>query len=259
VTFGRLVTHYSYWPRQYALGLVRLWQFNGSIVAFHLTLSNLFRIRRIFHIRLYGFTIDIRSGSPDLAVAIDSLGSEFQPLAGMPDPGGLIIDAGGYIGTAALKFAALFPRSRIITIEPSAENLDLLRRNVSGAPNIVVMEAALAATTGEAMLRDAGSGEWGFSIVAEGGGQELGPVPMVTIDSILAHEQVDRLFVLKLDVEGAEREIFQASAAWMDRTEIVIAELHEQLAPGAEAAFADATAGRVNHRLPGEKVMSRKP
>jgi len=45
----------------------------------------------------------------------------------------------------------------------------------------------------------------------------------------------------------------------MDHTEIVIAELHEQLAPGAEAAFIAATAGRSNRRLPGEKVMSRKP
>jgi hypothetical protein len=60
-------------------------------------------------------------------------------------------------------------------------------------------------------------------------------------------------------VEGAEREILKASADWMDRTEIVIAELHEKIAPGAEAAFAAATAGRVNRWLPGEKVMSRKP
>ncbi|MEO8883793.1 MAG: FkbM family methyltransferase [Devosia sp.] len=258
MTFGRLVTHYSYWPRQYALGFFRLWQFNGPLLALRLTLFNLFRVRRIFRIRLYEFTIDIRSGSPDLAVAIDSLGLEFEPLAGIPDFGGLIIDAGGYIGTAALRFAALFPRSRIVTIEPSVENLALLRRNVGGVANIVVIEAALAATEGEVMLSDSGNGEWGFSIVAETGGRSLGTVPTVTIDSILTHEQVDRLFLLKLDVEGAEREIFKASAGWMKRTDIVIAELHEQLAAGAEAAYAYATMGRVNRRLPGEKVMSRR-
>jgi len=254
VTPGRFVAHYLYWPRQYAIGFVRLWQFNGPLVAVRLTLFNLLRIRRAFRIKLYEFTIDLRSGSPDLAVAIDSLGPEFEPLAATPDPGGLIIDAGGYIGTAALKFAALFPRSRIVTVEPSPENLELLRRNVHGIANIVVMEAALAATAGEATLRDAGTGEWGFSIAAEG--RAMATVPTATIEQILAHENTDRLFLLKLDVEGAEREILAVSGRWMARTEAVIAELHEDLAPGAGAAYAAATIGRVNRNLPGEKVMS---
>jgi len=261
VTLGQAVVHYSYWPRQYALGLVRVWQFNGPVAALQLTLFNLFRIRRIFHIRLGDFAIDVRSGSPDLAVAIDSLGAEFAPLEGIADPAGLIIDAGGYIGTAALKFAALFPRSRIVTIEPSAENLAVLRRNVSGVSNIVIMEAALAAIAGEATLRDAGTGEWGFSIVggAAGGEGTIGTVPTVTVEDILAHERADRLFLLKLDVEGAEAELFAGSRGWIDRTDIVIAELHEALVPGAGAAFAAATRGRTNTMLPGEKVMSARP
>ena len=45
----------------------------------------------------------------------------------------------------------------------------------------------------------------------------------------------------------------------MPRTDIVIAELHEQLAPGVKAGFDAATTGRVNQKLPGEKVMSLRP
>jgi FkbM family methyltransferase len=254
VNIARVSSHYLYWPRQYGLGLVRLWRFNGPRLALRLTLCNLLGIRRVFAVRLHGFTLFLRSGTPDLAVALDSLGGEFSPLAGVPDPGGLIIDAGGYIGTAARKFAALFPRCRIVCLEPAAENLDLLRRNVGSIPNIRVLQAALAATRGEAILYDAGSGEWGFSTT--GGGKVLGAVPAVTVEDILAHEACDRLFLLKLDVEGAEKDIFEASGGWMDRTDIVIAELHEPLAPGAGAAFEAATAGRRNTRLPGEKVMS---
>lgn len=254
MNIARGLSHYLYWPRQYGLGLVCLWRFNGPGLALRLTLCNLLRIRSVFAVRLHGFTLTLRSGTPDLAVAIDSLGDEFSPLAGFPDPGGLIIDAGGYIGTAALKLAALFPASKVVCLEPSEENLVLLRRNVGTVPNIVVMQAALAATRGEATLRDGGSGEWGFSITT--GGAALGTVPTVTVDDIIGHEGRDRLFILKLDVEGAEREILDTSAGWIGRSDIVVAELHEAAAPGAEAAFENAVQGRRNTRLPGEKVLS---
>lgn len=249
----------AYWPRQHALGVVRLWQFNGPWLALHFTARNLLRRRRLFHVRLNGFAVWLRSGTPDLMVALDSLGDEFAPVLGHPDPAGLIIDAGGYIGTAALRLAAAYPLSRVLCLEPSADNLAILRRNTAAVPSIVVVAAALAATEGEAMLHDRGSGEWGYSLLPgpAGGPPARGPlVPTVTIEAIMAHERRDRLFLLKLDVEGAEREILSAGAAWLARTDLLVAELHEQLAPGATAAFAAATAGRDNRRLPGEKLLS---
>ena len=253
---GRTLADLSYWPRIYARGFFELWRDSGPALAVLVTAANLVGHRRAAWIRLHGFTIEIRTGSPDLMVAVDSLGDEFRVLEGRPDPGGLIIDAGGYIGTAALKFAALFPDSKIVTLEPSRQNRALLRRNVEGVANITVVGAALAADEGEALLRDAGSGEWGFSMVAAG--DAIDTVPTVTVEALMAGAGRDALFLLKLDVEGAEREILAASDGWMGRTEIVIAELHEALAPGATAAFATATTGRINTYLPGEKVMSMR-
>jgi FkbM family methyltransferase len=248
----------TYWPRQHTVGFFRLWQFNGPGRAVSLTVYNLLRVRRLFEVRLYGFAVTLRSGTPDLAVALDSLEREFESVTGFADAGGLIIDAGGYIGTAALRLAAAYPASRVICLEPSAENLEILRRNVGAVQNIAVIAAALAARSGEAMLHDAGNGEWGFSTVAEGIGERraLGVVPAVTIESLMADEGAERLFLLKLDVEGAEGDILAASGGWMPNTDILVAELHDHLVPGAEAAFAAATAGRDNRRLPGEKVVS---
>ncbi|MGN6103229.1 MAG: FkbM family methyltransferase [Devosia sp.] len=244
----------AYWPLAHARGFLRLWGESGPLLALAVTAANLLRRRRHFWVRLGGFVIEIRAGTPDLMVALDSFGGEFEPLARFPDSGGLIIDAGGYIGTAALELRRLFPQSRIVCLEPSAENLELLRRNVADAANIAVVQAALAAAAGDVALRDAGRGEWGFSIAQPG--RALGTVPATTVTSILAREGADRLFVLKLDVEGAERQILESSGPWMSLTEIVVAELHEHLVPGTEAAFAAATVGRANSRLPGEKVLS---
>jgi FkbM family methyltransferase len=246
----------TYWPRQYILGFARLWQFNGPGLAVRVTALNLMRVRRLVEARLFGFTLTLRTGTPDLMVALDGLGEELAPVLGFPDPAGLVIDAGGYIGTAALRLARAYPKSRVICLEPAAENLAVLRRNVGAVRNIVVMQAALAATAGEATLHDPGAGEWGFSLLAGETHRPLGAVPTVTVEGILAHEQRDRLFLLKLDVEGAESEILAASAGWIERTDIMVAELHERLAPGATAMFARATVGRTNRALPGEKVVS---
>jgi FkbM family methyltransferase len=246
----------TYWPRQHVLGFIRLWQFNGPGLAVRVTASNLLRVRGLVEVRLFGFTVTLRTGTPDLMVALDGLGEELAPVLGYPDPAGLIIDAGGYIGTAALRLARAYPRSRVICLEPAAENLAMLRRNVGAVGNIVVVQAALAATAGEATLHDPGAGEWGFSLLAGETHRPLGAVPTVTVEAILAHEERDRLFLLKLDVEGAESEILAASAGWIERTDILVAELHERLAPGVTVTFARITAGRINRALPGEKVVS---
>jgi hypothetical protein len=48
----------------------------------------------------------------------------------------------------------------------------------------------------------------------------------------------ENIDLLKLDIEGAEREIFGASDLdWMARTNAIIIELHDRFRPGCEAAF----------------------
>jgi len=47
--------------------------------------------------------------------------------------------------------------------------------------------------------------------------------------------------LLKLDIEGAEREIFDAGDLdWMNRTHTIMIELHDRFCPGCEAAFLNA-------------------
>ena len=58
---------------------------------------------------------------------------------------GVIIDAGGYIGTAALTLSELFHKAHILFIEASSANFELLKRNVANSPNIQPIRAALVA------------------------------------------------------------------------------------------------------------------
>jgi FkbM family methyltransferase len=254
VTASRLLATLTYWPRQHLAGLACLWRECGPALAIGVTAANLFGMSRQFWVSVYGTTIEIRTPSPDLMVALDSFGDEFAPVLGLADPGGLIVDAGAYIGTAALKLSAAFPQSRVICLEPSAENRALLRRNVRGVANIEIWPQALAVADGAAPLRDPGSGAWGYSIV--GDSPVVGEIETVSIATLLARAGAERIFLMKLDIEGAERELLAGAEDWIANVDILIAELHEGISPGTEAAFAAATAGRTNTRLPGEKVMS---
>lgn len=238
-----------------------IWTSSPLAVALWFLLLGLFGIKRLYRIKLHGFEVWVRSGTPDLRVAASTLGREFNGVitASAPPPGAVIIDAGGYIGTAAMKFAAAFPSCTIVTIEPAPDNLAILRRNVEGIANIVVVEAALAAASGTAALHDPGALEWGYTLSrgARRGTRVCATVRTTTLADVLATQATGPVVVLKLDVEGAERDVLASSEGWMDRVELVLAELHPHLAPDVAEVFKTATTGRTNGRLPGEKVYSR--
>ncbi|MDB5507090.1 MAG: hypothetical protein JWR75_1728 [Devosia sp.] len=237
-------------------------RFNPPGKALRFMACNIFAIRRVLTLNLFGYEVALRTGTPDLMVAIDSLGHEFDSVikAFPRAEAGVIIDAGGYIGTAAIKFASNYPKCQVICIEPSPANLELLKRNISGYPNITLVQAALAASDAGAMLSDAGRSTWGHTITTEirdkDRAKSLGSVETTTIDQIMRDAGAERLFLMKLDIEGAEIEVLDASATWIDHCDVLVTELHERMRYGTEASFDRATRGRFNSMLPGEKILS---
>jgi hypothetical protein len=67
---------------------------------------------------------------------------------------------------------------------------------------------------------------------------------------------------LKLDIEGAEKDVFDSCAAWIERVAVIVAELHEHRREGCEAAFFAATrafqAGPTRGRMV-TRMRSAKP
>jgi FkbM family methyltransferase len=216
--------------------------------------------RRLVPAKVSGVPIWVRSGTYDLPVALETLRHEYQAFfQKVPSlPGGLIVDAGAYIGTASIALARQYPNATVVAVEADAENFGILVRNTASWPNIKCIHAALTAEPGAVQIFDKGSGEWGFSIVAGDGPSravrnEVEGIPLV---GIMARFGFDRIAILKLDIEGAERDVLSRSSEWIERTDAVFAELHEHLVPGCDAAWNGAVAGRRNGKLPGEKVYS---
>ena len=191
-------------------------------------------------VRVYGRKLTVRKGTPDLWAAMSSLGSEFDPVRDYLSHSceGVIVDAGGYIGTAAIRFAEMFPLATIFSLEPDESNLRILELNTKDYPSIRVVNCALVGIERDwVTIYDSNCGEWGFTTVeasAEGTTfNTKGLSKAQTIEQL----NLSPISLLKLDIEGAEKEIFEANNPILQSIPVIVAELHDRLVPGCTDAF----------------------
>jgi len=86
-------------------------------------------------------------------------------------------------------------------------------------------------------------------------------VPAVTIDAVMRMCGADRISILKLDVEGAEAELFRSSAPWIGAVDAIAVDLHDDAGFGnATAAFdaAVASIGGMDVERSGELVIAHR-
>jgi len=154
-----------------------------------------------------------------------------------------IIDAGANIGMASIYFANKYKKAKIIAIEPEEENYKLLKLNTEKYTNITAKNAALWNISREIALFDVGIENIGFMVGTNV--SSLKPstknfkqlIKTTTIDEIIHDFNIDFIDILKIDIEGAEKEVFESSKEWISKTRCIIAELHERKKRGCNKAF----------------------
>ena len=159
----------------------------------------------------------------------------------------VIVDAGAYTGLSSAYFAMRYPEAQIIAIEPSDSNFELLTRNTSRFKNVHPIHAALWGHTGSLMLADPGYGAWGLQVRAAENppatdtpllGDSSGrPVRSITVSDVIRDYGLDRIDLLKLDIEGSEREVFRQCDAWIGQVDAICIELHDRFKAGCSRSF----------------------
>lgn len=142
----------------------------------------------------------------------------------------LIIDCGANIGLASRYFWQTFSGSRIVSIEPDRRNMALARINNPGG-DIFFVEAAISCEAGTGCLIDMGSNN-AFRVRKEASGE----LQFVTVESILQLNRGCRPFMIKIDIEGFEKDLFSAATDWIDSFPVIIIELHDWMLPGNRTA-----------------------
>jgi FkbM family methyltransferase len=142
----------------------------------------------------------------------------------------LIVDAGANIGAAAVWHALTYPKAKIVAIEPDVSNFALLKKNAEAFPLITPLNAAIAARRGTLYLNDPGGGEWAFR-TADKPVEKGYAVDALTLEDVMPTSGVTP-FILKIDIEGAESDLFSRHCDALNQFPVVVIELHDWMLPG---------------------------
>ena len=153
-----------------------------------------------------------------------------------------IIDAGANIGLAAVFFAKKYPNAKIICIEPEKSNFEMLQKNIQGYKNITAIRKALSNTPDLYLnVIDNGGGNWAFATSSAATSETkniIDSVPSVTIDAIMSEFNFPHLDLLKIDIEGAEKELFESDyEKWLPKIKCLMIELHDGFKQGCSKNF----------------------
>lgn len=138
----------------------------------------------------------------------------------------LIVDLGANIGASALYFDHVWPGSDIVAIEPEPDNFQLLVENTKTRQNIHAIHAGIAASDGSMTIEDRNADTDAFRTRVG-----HGPIRAISMASLL-REQSGVPFICKIDIEGAERDLFSGDTSWIDLFPLILIELHDWMLPG---------------------------
>lgn len=149
-----------------------------------------------------------------------------------------IIDGGANIGLASVFFANKYPQATVIPIEPERTNFELLKKNTEGYKNVVPLRNAISNQSGLSInVVDTGGGNWAFRTELADSSQQSeasNQVETITIPDIVKKYDFKTIDVLKIDIEGAEAQLFENGyEEWLPITRCLIIELHDRLAWGS--------------------------
>lgn len=204
-----------------------------------------------------GGKVYVRPGTADMATIDQFLIGPYMPAVSGTPPA-TIVDLGANIGLATRFLAHKYPEATIIAVEPDQENVILLKKNLEGHGRCHVIQAAVWPVDGTVELERDGLRHSAFR-VKEAADHE-GTVEAITIPHIMRKFNLERIGLLKIDIEGAEREIFDAKdLAWLDRVDRIAIELHDVFKAGCGDAFFRAMSkSRWTYRLYGEVVFCER-
>jgi FkbM family methyltransferase len=199
-------------------------------------------------------SVVVRPGTADLSVFEEVFrqnGYDFD----LPSEPRIIVDAGAHIGLMSVALTHRYPEARIIAIEPEGGNFRILCEQAKRHPRIEPLRAALWARDTEIQIANPTAATWSFRTEERGDGiQEA--IPAISLPTLMTRYKLERIDLLKMDIEGAEADVLASADEWIDRVDTLVVELHDRHRPGCSAALERAIAGRgFTRQSTGENVV----
>ena len=145
----------------------------------------------------------------------------------------LILDIGANSGMASVYFARDYPEATIIGIEPDNGNFQLAQANTALYQNVTMIKAGISNVDGKGSITNAdvnaGTENWAFQTEMS----DTGDLVMLSVNSILKKYSDENTvpFLVKIDIEGFEKNLFSSATQWVDQFTLLIIELHDWMLP----------------------------
>jgi FkbM family methyltransferase len=147
-----------------------------------------------------------------------------------------VLDAGGHVGGFSL-WAASRSKCRILALEPNPSTRALFETNVKRSQlgdRVQVRPWALAASSGKRRLRPASDSA--ATALVDGSKRGDIEVDAVTLADAIASSGFPRIDLLKMDIEGAEHEVFDSiDATTLRLVDFCIVERHPSAEKGRKS------------------------
>ncbi|WP_303317392.1 FkbM family methyltransferase [Flavivirga abyssicola] len=228
----KIITHYK------ALGV------QGMMLLFKRNIKSL----KFFNITLpkHNSPVLLRNNTSDIGVFYQVFLAKSYNLNYYIDPK-IIIDCGANIGLSSVFFKNKFPDAKIIAIEPEQSNFELLEKNTKNYNNVFCINSGIWNKSTNLKIKS-NSANWDFT-VEEVDYKNEDTIPAISIKNIMDDYDIKQIDILKIDIEGSEKELFEEDYEyWMQRTKVLIIELHDGLREGASKSFFSAIS-KFNFRM----------
>ncbi len=139
----------------------------------------------------------------------------------------VILDVGSNVGLSAIYFSLKYPEAKIYAFEPNKKTFLKMKKNVCSFNNIEVFNWAVADHDGQVEFFE-NEISISSSIIKRSEGQEADLVDCYKLDSVLEKLNIDKVDLLKFDVEGSEYNIFNNFTKW-NKVDYFIGEVHLDL------------------------------
>lgn len=138
-----------------------------------------------------------------------------------------IIDLGSNIGISSVFFATKFPNAKIYCVEPDPDTFNILIKNCSQFKNIKAFNLAIYDKNSEIIFFKNKKHNASSLIKREANDIEI-KINCTTLDNLINSNDIDKVDLLKFDIEGGEFKVFKDFNNWIKILNIV-GEIHNDL------------------------------